>query len=49
MGIFQENIGLSTGFALTVAAFIAGGLIYALYVDRYYNKLALRLKEQNLL
>lgn len=49
MGIFQESIGLSTGFALPAAAYIAGGLIYALYVDKYYTKLALRLKEQNLL
>ena len=49
MGIFQENIGLSTGFAVTSAAYIIGGLIYALYVDKYYTKLALKLKEQNLL
>lgn len=39
MGIFQESIGLSTGFALTAIAYIIGGIIYAAYVDRYYIKL----------
>lgn len=39
MGMFQESIGLSAGFALTAAAYIAGGIIYAVYVDRYYEKL----------
>lgn len=39
MGIFQEGIGLSTGFAITAAAYIIGGIIYAVYVDRYYAKL----------
>lgn len=39
MGMFQESIGLSAGFALTAAAYVAGGIIYAVYVDRYYEKL----------
>lgn len=41
MGIFQESIGLSKGFAITAAAYIAGGIIYAVYVDHYYSKLVL--------
>lgn len=49
MGMFQESIGLSAGFALTALAYIAGGLIYALYVDKYYSRLVLRLKQENLL
>ncbi|MBQ7841117.1 MAG: MFS transporter [Lachnospiraceae bacterium] len=36
MGLFQEGIGLSAGFALTAIAYVIGGMIYALYVDRYY-------------
>ena len=39
MGMFQESIGLSTGFAVTAAAYIVGAVIYAVYVDRYYTKL----------
>ena len=39
MGIFQESIGLSKGFAITAVAYIAGGIIYAAYVDRYYSRL----------
>ena len=39
MGMFQESIGLSTGFAVTAAAYLMGGVIYAAYVDRYYTKL----------
>lgn len=39
MGLFQEGIGLGTGFALTAVAYIIGGIIYAVYVDRYYAKL----------
>ena len=39
MGMFQESIGLSTGFAVTAAAYLIGGVIYAAYVDRYYTKL----------
>jgi predicted MFS family arabinose efflux permease len=49
MGVFQENIGITTGMAVTAAAYIVGGLIYVLYVDNYYSKLALRLKPENLL
>lgn len=40
MGMFQESIGLSTGFAITAIAYVAGGIIYMAYVDRYYAKLA---------
>ena len=40
MGMFQESIGLATGFAVTAAAYLIGGIIYAVYVDRYYSKLA---------
>lgn len=39
MGLFQESIGLGTGFALTAVAYVIGGIIYAVYVDRYYAKL----------
>ncbi len=39
MGIFQENIGITKGLAVTAVAYIAGGLIYMLYVDNYYRKL----------
>lgn len=39
MGLFQESIGLSTGFALTAVSYIIGGIIYAAYVDKYYTKL----------
>jgi hypothetical protein len=39
MGVFQENIGTSTGMAFTAAAYIVGGLVYVLYVDKYYSKL----------
>lgn len=39
MGIFQESIGLSAGFAVTAAAYVIGGIVYAAYVDRYYTKL----------
>lgn len=39
VGLFQESIGLGTGFALTAAAYVIGGIIYAVYVDGYYTKL----------
>ena len=47
MGIFQESIGLSAGFSVTAFAYIIAGLIYALFVDRYYGKLVLRLRTQD--
>ncbi|MGF0034599.1 MFS transporter [Bariatricus sp. SGI.154] len=40
MGMFQESIGLSMGFAVTAVAYVIGGIIYAVYVDRYYEKLS---------
>ena len=49
MGIFQESIGISTGFALTAIAYVIGGIIYALFVDNYYLKLVLRMKTKDLL
>lgn len=39
MGVFQESIGLSAGFAVTAAAYVIGGIIYAVYVDKYYLRL----------
>lgn len=39
MGFMQESIGLTTGFAVTAIAYLVGGAVYALYVERYYNKL----------
>lgn len=39
MGMFQESIGLQKGFAVTAVAYIIGGIIYAVYVERYYSKL----------
>lgn len=36
MGLFQESLGLSVGFAATAMAYIVGGIIYAAYVDPYY-------------
>lgn len=39
MGVFQESIGLSAGFAATAAAYVIGGIIYAVYVDKYYLRL----------
>ncbi len=40
MGFCQESIGLSTGFALTAVAYIAGGVMYVCYTDRYHAKLS---------
>ncbi|MBM6830109.1 MFS transporter [Anaerotignum lactatifermentans] len=37
MGCLQESIGLQKGFALTAAAYIVGGIVYAVYTDRYYR------------
>ena len=39
MGFFQDSIGLNTGFALTGIAYVAAGMIYVGYTDRYYRKL----------
>lgn len=39
MGVFQDGIGLSTGFAVTALAYIVGGIIYLGYVEGYYKKL----------
>lgn len=39
MGCIQETIGLSTGFALTAIAYVIGGIIFVVYVDRYYRGL----------
>lgn len=47
MGIFQESIGISTGFALTAIAYVIGGIIYALFVDNYYSKLVLKMKTKD--
>ena len=49
MGIFQETIGLSAGFALTAVTYIIGGVIYAVYVDNYYSRLVLHMKEDHLM
>lgn len=38
MGILQESIGLSTGFAMTSVAYLIGGLIYLVYVEPYYAR-----------
>lgn len=46
MGLFQEGIGLATGFALTAVAYVIGGIIYAVYVDKYYAKLLEKTDEQ---
>lgn len=46
MGIFQESIGLTTGLAVTAAAYIIGGLIYALYSDGYYSRLSSQLSNK---
>lgn len=39
MGCLQETIGLSVGFALTVIAYVIGGVVYLAYVDGYYHRL----------
>ncbi|MEE0510065.1 MAG: MFS transporter [Peptococcaceae bacterium] len=39
MGFMQESLGLSKGFALTAIAYLVGGIIYTVYVDKYYRKL----------
>lgn len=39
MGFMQESIGLSEGFALTSIAYVAGAIVYIVYVDGYYHRL----------
>lgn len=39
MGFMQESLELSKGFALTAIAYLVGGVIYTVYVDKYYRKL----------
>lgn len=39
MGFLQEPIGLTTGFALTAAAYAAGAVVYLAWVDGYYRRL----------
>ena len=39
MGCLQESIGLPIGFALTTIAYVFGGIVYIVYVDRYYRRL----------
>lgn len=49
MGLFQESIGISTGFAVTAVAYIFAALLYALFVDSYYTKLVSNMKAAKLL
>ena len=49
MGLFQESIGISTGFAVTAVAYIFAALLYALFVDSYYTKLVSNMKADKLL
>lgn len=44
MGIVQESLGLSIGFAMTSIAYIVGGVIFAIYLERYYQMLKNRQK-----
>lgn len=39
MGCLQETIGLPVGFALTSVAYLIGGIVYLVYVDKYYCRL----------
>ena len=48
MGCLQEPIGLTAGFALTSIAYILGGIVYLVYVDRYYQELRLDTGESRL-
>lgn len=49
MGFFQDTIGIATGFSVTAIAYVLAAILYGVYVDSYYAKLALHLKTQNLL
>lgn len=44
MGMVQESLGLSMGFAMTSIAYIVGGVIFAIYLERYYHMLKNRQK-----
>lgn len=39
MGFMQESLGLTKGYALTAVAYLIGGIIYIVYVDKYYRTL----------
>ena len=47
MGFMQESVGLTTGFALTAIAYVAGGIIYITYSDGYYYKLKASCQNSN--
>lgn len=47
MGFLQESIGLSTGFALTAIAYVIGGIIYTVYIEKYYRKLKGNMENTN--
>lgn len=47
IGGLEAKIGLANGFALTAIAYVIGGILYALYVDRYYQKLQGTTKAQS--
>ena len=47
MGFMQESVGLTTGFALTAIAYVAGSIIYITYSDGYYSKLKASCQNSN--
>ena len=49
MGFLQESIGLSKGFALTAIAYLAGAVVFAVWVDKYYQnqKMLMKVKTHN--
>ena len=40
MGLFQESLGLSTGFAVTTVSYLISASLYLEYTDRYYQRLS---------
>ncbi len=38
MGFMQESVGLANGFAITAVAYVAGWVVYAAYVEKYYAR-----------
>ena len=40
MGLFQESLGLSTGFAVTAVSYLISGALYLEYIDCYYQRLS---------